>query len=299
MRTPPNLILFAPWFGPWPVWINLYLESCRWNPNITWLIHTDQTPPENRPPNVIFEQMPLQDFVARIQDVTGVRLKVEMAYKITDFKPLLGAAFEDDILGYSHFGYTDLDIIYGQLDCELTVERLTEYEAISSHANLQAGHLSVYQNTPRMRMAWRRMPKWRRILKKAKPGGFDEQGFGRHLNPAKWHPPWRRYKALWHEMYSMPDRGRIWLDGGPTPTRMSWYSGRLTEPRHAKPQYAYLHFMLWRSNKYRRVDRSGPAPWTTRDKIMHIDWRDAAEHGFAITHQGFVPRDADGEDQTS
>ncbi len=285
----PSLALISPWFGPWPTWINLYLESCSWNPWVTWLIPTDQEPPENQPPNVTFMPMSLAQFVKRIEDVAGLHLTVRDAYKITDFKPLLGAVFEEEIASFTHFGYTDQDIIYGQLDCELTTERLRQYEIISSHGDIQSGHLSVFQNTPRLRSAWQRMPGCRRLLKSPEHRVFDEVGFGRRLNPNKWHPPWRRYRILWHEMFSMPDRDKAWADGGPQPTRMFWKSGRLTEPRNAMPQYAYLHFMLWRSGRY----RGGPAPWESLNKVLHIDWRQAAEHGFEISHDGFTPRRPD------
>ena len=284
----PRPILIAPWFGPWPVWINLYFESCRWNDWVTWLIPTDQEPPENQPPNVRFLPMSLDDFVARAGSVARAPLCIPDAYKITDLKPLFGAMFEAEIAGFTHFGYTDHDIIYGQLSCELTPDRLARHEVISSHANLQAGHLSVFQNTARMRNAWRRMPGWRKALRNARHVGFDERGFGRRLNPNKWHPPWRRYSALWHEMYSMPDRSRAWLDGGSNPTRFTWKDGHLSEPRNALPEYAYLHFMLWRSNHYRYCDVFGPAPWPELDAIMHVDWREAAAQGFEISHRGFT-----------
>lgn len=283
--TSCRLALIAPWFGPWPVWINLYLESCRWNPWVTWMIPTDQTPPENQPPNVVFMPMTLAGFLGRGERVTGLRLQAHEAYKITDFKPLLGTMFENEIAGYSHYGYTDHDIIFGQLACELTPERLAEYEIISSHANLQAGHLSVFRNTPRLRASWR-VPGWRRILRSPDHQGFDERGFGRRLDPKKWHPPWRRYKVLWHEMYAMPDRFPVWLDGGPNPTQFLWQEGHLTEPRNAQPEYAYLHFMLWRSSRYRRKGKI--APWENLGAVMHADWQDAAAHGFEISTQGFT-----------
>lgn len=292
-KSEHRIALIAPWMGPWPDWINLYFESCRWNPNITWLVPTDQEPPENQPPNVRFIPMQLRELYERAEALTGLNMKEHGAYKLCDIRPLFGAMFKTELESYTHFGYTDHDIIYGQLDYELTDERLREYEIISSHGNMQAGHLSVFQNTPRVVKAWKRMPGWRGILKTPEHRGFDEAGFGRRLNPHKWHPPWRRYKVLWHEMNSMPDRGKTWFDGGPSPTRFIWKDGKLTEPRNAQPQYAYLHFMMWRSNTFRNTKTKGEAPWLLRDKIMHVDWREAAKNGFEISHEGFTLLEAD------
>lgn len=287
----PRLALVAPWFGPWPVWINLYLESCRWNPEITWLIPTDQDPPACQPPNVTFLSMTLAEFTARAAAVTGLPLVPSDPYKICDFKPLIGEMFADELRAFTHFGYTDNDIIYGQLACELTPERLATYEIISSHANLQAGHLTVMQNTRRVCRAWRHTPKWRRHLQRPDHTGFDERAFGRRIDPNRWHPPWRRFSVLWHEMFSMPDRGGTWPDGGRSPQHYHWHKGRLTDARGAKEEYAYLHFMFWRSGRY-RSEAMGPAPWDSLDTLMHVAWPAAAETGFDITRQGFLPHNS-------
>lgn len=281
-----RLILFAPWFGPWPAWINLTLESCRFNPDVTWAIPTDQPPSANHPPNVHFLPMSLADFAARAADVVGRPITPENAYKICDFKPLTGEIFADEIAQYTHFGTTDLDIIYGQLSCELTPERLARHEIISGQGFLQAGHLSIYRNTRRIRRAWRI---WgaRRILSDPEHQGFDDRAFSKSLHPARRHLPWRRYKVLWHEMYSTPDGPIPWADGGPSPTRFHWRAGHLSDERGAKDQYAYLHFMHWRSGRYRRGGT--PAPWQGLDKLAHMDWRDMAQNGLDISHAGFIP----------
>jgi len=281
-----RLILFTPWFGPWPEWINLTLESCRFNPEITWAIPTDQPPPANQPPNVRFLPMSLADYTARAAAVAGRRLAPENAYKICDFKPLIGEIFADDIADYSHFGTTDLDIIYGQLSCELTPDRLARYELISSHDFLQAGHLSIYRNTPRIRRAWRIFGA-RRLLADPKHRAFDERAFTKSIDPSRHHLPWRRYAVLWHEMYSTPDAPFPWADGGPSPTCFHWRDGQLTDARGAKESYAYLHFMNWRSGRYRPGDT--PHPWQGLDRLVHVDWRDMAKTGLDISHAGFIP----------
>ncbi|MEP2532090.1 DUF6625 family protein [Shimia sp.] len=283
--SPHRLALFSPWFGRWPEWINLHLESCRRNPKVTWFVPTDQEPPKNQPPNVRFLPMTMAQFVARAEQTTGHHLTPENAYKLCDYRPLLGEMFFDDITDFTHFGYADNDVIFGQLDCELSQNRLETYDIISGHGDMQAGHLSVLKNTSRIRSAWRRTPKWKSKVLPPSHFAFDEGRFGRHLNPYKWHPPWRRYKVLWHEMHSMPDRAPVWLDGGPNPTEFHWKNGILTEPRCAKPQYAYLHFMLWRDRRHRH---GTPAPWEALLSVMKIAWRDAAEKGFVISHNGFT-----------
>ncbi len=38
--------------GKWPEWFPLFLESCRKNPDISWLIHTDAPTYRHDVPNV-------------------------------------------------------------------------------------------------------------------------------------------------------------------------------------------------------------------------------------------------------
>ena len=53
------LVLFSLSFGPWPTWTDLYLASCAANPEVRWVIPTDQPLPDNRPENVDFLPMTL------------------------------------------------------------------------------------------------------------------------------------------------------------------------------------------------------------------------------------------------
>ena len=46
------LIMLMPYFGRWPEWINLFIESCRWNPDVRWRFYTDCGEPENKADNV-------------------------------------------------------------------------------------------------------------------------------------------------------------------------------------------------------------------------------------------------------
>ena len=42
-----------------------------------------------------------------------VTMTIEDAYKLTDFKPAYGEIFQDYIIQYDFWGFTDIDLIYG------------------------------------------------------------------------------------------------------------------------------------------------------------------------------------------
>ena len=41
-----SVLILIPWFGPWPPWMRFFLESCRWNSTINWLLIGDAEPPK-------------------------------------------------------------------------------------------------------------------------------------------------------------------------------------------------------------------------------------------------------------
>lgn len=279
-----SVVLFSPWFGPWPEWINLHMESIRYNPSITWIFPTDQAPPENVPPNCHFLSMSLQDFVDRAAEVSGLDLTATSAYKICDYRPMIGEMFEPTLTSFTHFGYTDLDVIYGDLSVELSSERLEIYDVISSHAALQSGHMSLFKNTKKLRRAFRTVPGWRKDIASPDHTGFDERRFGRWI-PNKWWRLFPRYRVLWSEWYSTPEGHYNWIDDVPQhPSEWVWKDGVLRNTSDGDRQFAYLHFMNWRSGQYRRDGAA--APWQNLDHILHTDWQTACANGFTISPLG-------------
>ncbi|MBV8227913.1 MAG: hypothetical protein JO232_22290 [Verrucomicrobia bacterium] len=47
-----EIMILIPYFGRWPEWINLFIETCKWNPEVCWLLYTDCGEPENKAENI-------------------------------------------------------------------------------------------------------------------------------------------------------------------------------------------------------------------------------------------------------
>ncbi len=45
----PSIGFVIPYFGNWPFWFPFFLESCRANPSINWIFHTDCGIPADLP----------------------------------------------------------------------------------------------------------------------------------------------------------------------------------------------------------------------------------------------------------
>jgi hypothetical protein len=291
MKKP--LILLIQWFGPWPEWMNFFIESCRWNAEIDWLIFTDQDPPENLAPNVRYRKTSFAEQKARIGEKTGIDLTAFAPYKLCDFKPCLGYVFDEDTEGYRNYGHCDIDLIFGNIRAFYTDEVLAKYEVLSTDASLLSGHLAVLRNTPFNKLAFRRIRHWRRKASDPKYQGLDEYRFGKvFARPSLWRRlTERRPRVLFEDRYTTPMTRRTWIDGTfDFPTRWFWREGRLTAEGHTDREFIYLHFMNWKSSTT-HVLRNGAraAPWLALERVINMDWRQAGAEGFMISHEGVGP----------
>ena len=83
-RDGPWLIMLIPYFGRWPEWINLFVESCKWNPSVRWKIYTDCGEPENKADNVDYTHLSFDDYKALVRQRLGVVFHPTDAYKLCD-----------------------------------------------------------------------------------------------------------------------------------------------------------------------------------------------------------------------
>ena len=71
----PSIIILIPYFGNWPFWMPFFLESCRHNPDIDWLLIGDCEVIDNLPPNVRFNQISFSDYCSHISKCLNLEFK--------------------------------------------------------------------------------------------------------------------------------------------------------------------------------------------------------------------------------
>ena len=286
------LIMLIPYFGKWPEWIDLFVESCKWNPSVCWRIYTDCGAPQNKAENVEIVEFTLADYKALVSDRLGIRFNPSDPYKLCDIRPALGYIHEPEIAKFRFFGFGDVDVVYGNIRKFYTDELLDQWDVLSTHNERLSGHFAVLRNTPQLRRAFRGIPNHRALLERPEYVGIDETLFGSALqrrNPLM-NLFQRKPRTLFVERYSTVLSGRGWHDGTMNyPLRWFWRKGELTNDHDTDRDFLYLHFMRWKSLRY--VD-SSPAPgqgaWLNLDHLVHIDWPSAATNGFCISPAGFT-----------
>ena len=257
----PKILLIVPYFGQWPFWFDFFLQSCRFNPTVNWLLIGDAEAPQNPPANVAFKPLAYGDYLSQVSERLGIAFEPTRPYKLCDLKPMYGYLHAEALTGYDFWGFCDLDVVFGDLRHFLR-EALTKYEVISAHATRISGHFALFRNTPVLREAFFRMDGWKECLCDQKNHQLDEKAFSRLFIRYKNYPAWLRpyipgynrlgVRSLFVERYSTPDCRIPWTDGSRDfPSEWYWQEGKLKNNR-SDDEFMYFHFLYWKQNFWKR-----------------------------------------------
>ena len=284
----PRIRLLIPYFGRWPFWMPFFLESCRHNPDIDWLFFSDCGVPANLPANVVIEPMTFAAYCQLVSERLGIAFRPQSPYKLCDIKPALGHIHADRLDGFDFWGFSDIDLVYGDLRAYFTAERLARFDLLATHARRISGHLCLLRNSPRMREAFMQVPGWQQAFQQAEHLAFDEGAFSRLFIRRKNWPaglrrlvdlgnPWRRCSEF-VEAFSTPGARVPWLDGGfDFPACWTWREGRLTNERDGEREFPYFHFITWKGDFW---------PACPPESLVQSPEL-AAQRAWRITAQGF------------
>lgn len=257
MVQTPSIIIIIPYFGKWPFWMPFFIESCRANPNINWLLLGDCAVLEDLPNNVEQRFFAFVDYCAFVSECLGINFNPSNPYKLCDLKPALGFIHAEDVAGYDFWGFSDLDLIYGDLRSYFSDERLRKYKVLSTHERRISGHFCLLRNEPELNSLFWKIPDFVRRAEDPKNHALDEGGFSRIFLWRKNFPKplfdfvglfnrWRRV-AEFKEAYSTPNGVRPWTDGTQDyPAYWVWRNGRLQNAKDGDRQFPYLHFLVWK-----------------------------------------------------
>lgn len=140
------------YYGKFPPYFPLWLDSCRGNKILDFLLVTDidlsdYTIPRNV--HVLYEGF--GELRNRFQKLFPFDIRLSTPYKLCDFKPVYGLAFREELKDFDFWGYCDIDLIFGDVSKFLTDEILCHYDKIFEY-----GHFMLYRNTELMRQLFRK-----------------------------------------------------------------------------------------------------------------------------------------------
>jgi hypothetical protein len=284
-----SLVIVIPYFGRWPFWMPYFLRSCASNPDIDWLLYSDCGEPSNLPVNVRYRQQSFSEYCAFVSERLAINFAPENPYKLCDLKPALGYVHEADIAAYDFWGFSDLDLIYGDLRQYFNEQRLAQFDFFSTHERRVSGHLCLMRNNERMRQAFLNAKNYLPRLCEQQHHALDEGAFSklfiRHKNfpeplfnlMARFNS-WRR-NASFDELFSTPNAGKAWVDGSYNfPSSWFWREGVITTNLTGAMSFPYFHFLGWKTlwDKYSPLSQSEAeqvakaSAWTVDKDGFHL-----------------------------
>ncbi len=146
------MIVFIPYFGSWPEWIDLFFDSVARNPSVHFLIYTDcGTAPYEDYANITIRRISFSDYIITIGKQLGLSLEPLSPYKLCDVRPFFGELHEREFADYDFYGWCDLDLVFGNIRGFYTDDILCNAAVLSTHADRISGHLARSTQSSRIR----------------------------------------------------------------------------------------------------------------------------------------------------
>lgn len=306
MRS-PSIVVFIPYFGRFPEWIDLFFETARRNTAIDFLVFTDCDAETFTAPNIHIRPTTFNQYVERARSWLGLPFDPPDGYKLCDLRPMFGALHEEEFADYDFYGWCDTDLLLGDVRSFYTDAVLAGHDVLSTHADRISGHFALFRNTRENRTMYRKIYRWEQHVLEPEFVGLDEHGItnaylqtvfdktseklGWRLdNPATrvWAARRRRRMYL-VEQYTTPFLPKPWLDGSrdsEQPDEWFYRDGRITNSRDGDREFIYLHLMNFKSSRWRHDGTR--APWEGMERICRATARDMA-NGIVIDKLGIAP----------
>ncbi len=178
-----KVAMLIPYFGKWPEWIEFYWHSCAQNKQIDFYFFTDCPIPERRAENLFFVSQSFGNYCDLVSEHLQIDFHPASPYKLCGLKPFYGYIHEELIQDYSHWGFCDVDLIFGKID---HFTNLTEWDVFSTHADRISGHFCVLRNNNYYTHLCFKIKNWKAKLMSERFYALDEDEFSNLIYPASW-----------------------------------------------------------------------------------------------------------------
>lgn len=137
-----KICFVVPYFGSLPKYTQVWLESCKNNETVNWILFTNDKTKFDYPENVNVIYCEFGDIKKLVQSNYDFKIELEEPYKLVDYKIAYGEIFKKYLTDYDFWGYCDIDVIWGDIRRFYTEELLQRYRKLGCQ-----GHCSIYLNT--------------------------------------------------------------------------------------------------------------------------------------------------------
>lgn len=171
-----KICLLLPFYGKWPSFLNLFLESCKYNDWIDFVFLTDLIPPDGAPRNVYYHKLSFKELNSLFREKLNFDFELANPYKLCDLRPAFGVVFEDYLKAYDFWGFGDIDLVFGEIRSFVNLKALQQYDVLCFRKEWCSGSFSIFRNCDSINLLFLREPRHKNIFKDPEFRGFDECG---------------------------------------------------------------------------------------------------------------------------
>ncbi|HAM97251.1 MAG TPA: hypothetical protein DCQ26_01465 [Marinilabiliales bacterium] len=301
-----SMVFLIPYFGQFPEWAPLFFETINRNPTINFIFYTDCDTTGYNFPNVVFKKMSFDEYIIMAKQKASIEFNPANAYKLCDLRPLYPKIHYEDIKEYDFYGWTDMDILFGDIRLFYSDDILKKYSVLSTHQVRISGHLALFRNTANNRDMYKKIYDWRNKLVYPNFVGIDEHGitnaytmtifdkfnekFQVQINNwlTRKIKAFKMRKLYLKEQYTTPFTTIPWIDGTINSQQPdTWYykDGRITNSRDGDREFMYIHFMNFKNSQWRHDETK--APWEGKEKVCFVT-KEEMITGIVINCEGII-----------
>lgn len=274
-----KICMIIPYFGRFPEWFNLYLYSCS-KVNIDFYFFTDCKLPSKIYKNTHFTKLSYKQYCQIVSEKLNLNFQPDNRYNLVKIRPFIGLIHHDICSKYLFWGYSDIDLIYGNINQYLTDQILSKYNLITTHSTRVAGHFTIIKTKSKYTTICLDIPNWKEKLETEKIIAVDESDFTKVVNPAlkymnaiyfrifrrflsdKWSSApklfqymqsiyrfFTHYDCLFNECFTspIPTKEQVW--------QYDTTSNKILTPKtYPKSNIVYLHFIFFKKTDYLRTN---------------------------------------------
>lgn len=141
-----KICLITCYMGPLPDYFHHFERSCHTNPDVDFIVVGDHVGGSAKRNNLQLVQMSFDELNKLASQKTGTSIRLSDAWKINELKPLFGHIFDDYVRNHSHWGWCDLDIIWGRIRHFLNDEVLDNCDVLATRKHWTTGHFTLFRN---------------------------------------------------------------------------------------------------------------------------------------------------------
>jgi len=177
-KMKPRIAILIFWYGPYPWYFKYFIHSCRYNPDIDFIIVTgNEEKIMDQPPNVILIYKTFEETRNEISARLGFAVSLDYPYKLCDFRPAYGFLFPELLDRYDFWGHGDIDVIYGNIKAFIDTALLKTFDLISVRDDYISSWFTLYRNIDKVNTLFKETKNYIQVFTHAKYFNFDETNF--------------------------------------------------------------------------------------------------------------------------